>query len=87
MKKAKSKVPRAVVLSRGANRPNYYLHKFKCMNCGLHFAMYSWDETLQVSDLWCPECHRSLGGNKEVWRPAVHEIEPRYRFIFEELKM
>ncbi len=31
-----------------------YLHKRKCLNCGLHFIVCSWEA--KKDDLMCPEC-------------------------------
>jgi DNA-directed RNA polymerase subunit RPC12/RpoP len=46
--------------------------KAKCMNCGLHFAAYSWEESWKPR--FCPEC-----GSK---RPFMIWQEQSPEFIF-----
>lgn len=34
-------------------------HKFKCMNCGLHFIVLSWEKDwYEKNSPMCPECGR-----------------------------
>lgn len=43
-----------------------YIHKCKCMSCGLHFAVFSWEE--KKSNLFCPECGKQAGVNSRQLR-------------------
>ena len=58
-------------------------HEFriKCRNCGLHYAVFSWNEKWGEGDAeggYCPECGK--GGTKLVWGPVNHD-EPIFHFI------
>jgi hypothetical protein len=50
-----------------------WLHKCKCMHCGLHFIAFSWHENWKP--VHCPECG-SRGG-------FIHWQEATSDFIFE----
>ena len=51
--------------------------KVKCLECGLHYALYSWSPDAHKSEtLYCPECGQHHG-NFMVWH------EPGKGFIFQ----
>lgn len=50
-----------------------YEHKYKCLRCGLHFIIYSWDE--KKGTPFCPEC-QSHG-------PSMHWLNETEKEIFE----
>ena len=50
-----------------------YIHKFKCVYCGLHFEAISWHENFVAR--FCPECGKPFGG--------MHFMEPSNRQIYE----
>jgi hypothetical protein len=40
----------------------YFLIKAKCLNCGLHFLLCTWEaERHSRTSLWCPECGQHEG--------------------------
>jgi len=65
-----------------------YEYRIKCRNCGLHYAVFSWDENWAIpagtsgtggrEGGYCPEC--GAGGAKVVWGPVERE-EPIFHFI------
>lgn len=61
-----------------------YEYRIKCQNCGLHYAVFSWDEEWAGGPSegrqggYCPEC--GVGGSKMVWGP-VERPEPIFHFI------
>lgn len=45
------------VAEANAEDPNSYRFPCKCMRCGLHFNVYSWNGTwAQTNKRFCPEC-------------------------------
>jgi|GEM_PF-3756126 len=60
-----------------------YEYRIKCRNCGLHYAVFSWDENWAIpagtsgtggrEGGYCPEC--GAGGSKMVWGPVEREEE------------
>jgi DNA-directed RNA polymerase subunit RPC12/RpoP len=54
-----------------------YVHKFKCLKCGLHFALYSWDPGREESQVFCPEC-----GEQGI-APFMHWSEETDKEVFE----
>jgi hypothetical protein len=54
-----------------------YLHKFKCLECGLHFIACSWyeDWPLGSGAVWCPECGEAAS--------KLHWVEATEQFIFQ----
>lgn len=48
-----------------------YLHKFKCMACGLHFILCSWLEDREK--VICPEC-ANAGNGFLHWLEVVPEM-------------
>jgi predicted RNA-binding Zn-ribbon protein involved in translation (DUF1610 family) len=37
--------------------PGYWQVKVKCLSCGLHFILCTWQpERHTLASLWCPEC-------------------------------
>lgn len=47
--------------------PNYTTIKVKCMHCGLHFVVCSWEQERHSADtLYCPECGQHQG-NFSIW--------------------
>ncbi len=45
------------------------IHSYKCLNCDLHFNLYSWEELDKghgAKEVTCPECHHR-GGKKLHW--------------------
>ena len=45
----------------------------KCMNCGLHFNVYTWEpDRHSANTLYCPECGQHEG-RFMVWRADVTE--------------
>jgi hypothetical protein len=63
-----------------------YEFRLKCLACGLHYTVLSWDEHWAIPEGesgtggreggYCPEC--GTGGQKMVWGPV-----PRQDFIFQ----
>lgn len=47
----------------------YYEHKLKCLSCGLHYVMLSWDPEIRVplERVHCPECGK-IGASVYVGR-------------------
>jgi DNA-directed RNA polymerase subunit RPC12/RpoP len=53
-----------------------YEHKYKCMRCGLHFTLYSWQMEREQTPT-CPECE-----NKKNFMYWVDETEQQiYEFV------
>lgn len=52
-----------------------FIHKMKCMGCGLHFALFSWEKERDNQKTWCPEC--GMKGSK------IHWMEESDKQIFE----
>jgi len=50
----------------------YFVHKVKCLNCSLHFAVYSWRKTLPIRNYCCPECQHPFYSGKYVWWRERH---------------
>ncbi|MHB8880377.1 MAG: hypothetical protein ACYC69_02585 [Thermodesulfovibrionales bacterium] len=43
-------------------REGVYGHSFKCMECGVHFNVYSWQASRhRVDNTYCPECGKQGG--------------------------
>ncbi len=43
-------------------REGVFEHIFKCIACGLHFKVYSWQEFRHTEDnVYCPECGQQGG--------------------------
>ena len=49
-----------------------FVYAVKCLNCSLHYTIYSWGRWADLHDLggYCPEC--GIRGNKAVWGPRPH---------------
>ena len=57
----------------------YFIHRIKCLNCSLHFALYSWRKNLLMRNYSCPECQHSFTQGRYLWCR-----EERHGDIFEE---
>lgn len=53
----------------------YFIHKIKCLNCSLHFALYSWRKTISIRNYSCPECQHSFSEGKYLWRREEQQGE------------
>lgn len=55
-----------------------YEYRLKCMNCSLHYAVFSWEHWTDKHEKggYCPEC--GIRGNKIVYGPVERE-----EFIFQ----
>jgi hypothetical protein len=52
-----------------------YLHKFKCLNCRLHFIVCSWYK--EIASVYCPEC-----GKKDDNIHWIEEVDqPIFKFV------
>ncbi|HEY7421496.1 MAG TPA: hypothetical protein VH541_05755 [Gaiellaceae bacterium] len=53
-------------------------YRLKCLNCGLHYSVYSWVRWADKNELggFCPEC--GIRGHKLVHGPVI-----RSEFIFQ----
>jgi hypothetical protein len=60
-----------------------YEHRLKCMACGLHYSVYSYDVDWaeQREGGSCPEC--GVRGRKISWGPVEMSDENGGRFIFQ----
>jgi hypothetical protein len=56
----------------------YYETPVKCLNCSLHFKLYSNHDDKSPEFVFCPECGKQ--GNKLLWAAKAWE-----GFIFEEV--
>lgn len=69
--------------------PHTYIHKYKCLNCSMHFAVYSWHEDWPnyegggLGKVFCPEC--GLDITVQPYTPLLHWVEPSALFIFEHI--
>jgi hypothetical protein len=52
-----------------------YLHKFKCLNCRLHFIVFSWKE--EIAPVYCPEC--GIMDNNFHWIEKVDQ--PIFKYV------
>ena len=54
-----------------------WIHKVKCMSCGLHFMAASWERDWNAHNLrFCPEC-----GERDAF--LIFEPEASDKFIFQ----
>lgn len=60
-----------------------YEHRIKCMACGLHYSVYSYDRDWaeQRDGGSCPEC--GVRGRKIAWGPVTMTDENGGSFIFQ----
>jgi DNA-directed RNA polymerase subunit RPC12/RpoP len=57
-------------------REGVFAHSFKCLECGLHFVLFSWAERrLNPDTIACPECGR---GGRFMHRVTVLSRERRF---------
>ena len=52
-----------------------YLYRTKCMECGLHYIVCSWDEVKPL--FYCPECGKQ--GKQLRWKETADE--PIFTFV------
>src|SRR5262245_2913911 len=59
-----------------------YEHRIKCMACGLHYSVFSYDEdwASQRDGGSCPEC--GTRGRKMAWGPVTMTADNGGQFIF-----
>ena len=54
------------------------IYSMKCMNCGLHFNIYTWyPERHSIDSIFCPEC--GLQGKFIIWKSVVGD--PIFRHV------
>lgn len=56
MKKSKSTLP--IITVPLEQREGVFVHNFKCLNCSMHFSVYSWKYERDYA--FCPECGKEV---------------------------